>query len=438
MTMDTRPRRSHIWMAVSLFFVFILLHQTDKLLIGPLVPQIMDEFNIGDDQMGWVQTGALLVGAFLYPLWGYLYDRYARNRLLALASTLWGVTTWFSALAPTFPIFFITRASTGIDDSSYPGVYSMVSDLFGPNLRGKIYGLLQLAQPIGYLLGLILALFLGGAIGWRYVFFITGSLGLVLAIGIFFGVPNIPRGEAEPEMEGLELEAGTYQINREAIRNLFSKRSMRFLYLQGFFGTFPWAVITFWIFTYLGRDRGYDDNRIFLTMVPAILVLAVGYPLGGALGDRLFQRNKRGRLIIATIGVLMGAGLLWATLRVPVENSTLFLILFLATAIFMPWAAPNVLSTVQDVTLPEVRSTGTAVFNFLDNAGAALAPGIAGIISTQFNLQTAIISISVLTWGLCAVFFLGAMYFLPHDIQTLRDEMANRAAAFTKGVMPAD
>jgi Na+/H+ antiporter NhaC len=33
-------------------------------------------------------------------VWGYLYDRYARAKLLALASLIWGSTTWLNALVP--------------------------------------------------------------------------------------------------------------------------------------------------------------------------------------------------------------------------------------------------------------------------------------------------------------------------------------------------
>lgn len=51
----------------------------------------------------------------------YLYDRYTRPKLLAAAAFIWGATTWLSAVAPTYPAFLATRASTGIDDSSYPG-----------------------------------------------------------------------------------------------------------------------------------------------------------------------------------------------------------------------------------------------------------------------------------------------------------------------------
>src|SRR5512137_2916957 len=146
-----RATSRYQWYVVGVFFAFMLLHQTDRLLIGPLTTDIMATFQITMTQMGAVSTGALIVGAVLYPIWGYAYDRFSRSKLLSLASFIWGSTTWISAVAPTYPAFLVTRASTGIDDSIYPGLFSLLSDYFGPRVRSKIYGILQLTQPLGYI-----------------------------------------------------------------------------------------------------------------------------------------------------------------------------------------------------------------------------------------------------------------------------------------------
>ena len=76
------------WFVIIVFFLFMLLHQSDKLLIGPLTPSIIEEFKISKTLMGSVLTGALIVGTVLYPVWGYLYDRFSRAKLLALASLI--------------------------------------------------------------------------------------------------------------------------------------------------------------------------------------------------------------------------------------------------------------------------------------------------------------------------------------------------------------
>lgn len=414
------------WFVVVIFFLFMLLHQADKLLIGPLTTPIMEHFKINRAQMGFVTTGALIVGAVFYPLWGYLYDRYARAKLLALASFIWGATTWLSAIAPTYPAFLTTRASTGIDDSSYPGLYSLASDYFPPRVRGKIYGLLEITMPVGYLVGMVLGLFLGGVIGWRGVFYITGSLGILLAAVIFFGVREPQRGKSEPELADLE-HITTYRFDWPTARSLFKKRGLRILFIQGFFGVFPWNVITYWFFNYLETERGYDQSAVFVTMVVAVLVLAAGYPIGGALGDFFFRKSLRGRLLVSAFGVLAGAIMLVITLSIPNESRTAFLISLAITALFIPFAAPNVVSSVHDVTLPEVRSTALSVQYLIESSGAALAPGIAGLIADQTSLKNAFLIICVFTWVLCALFFLVAAKYFPTDIQTLRNQLRQRA-----------
>ena len=415
------------WFVVAIFFAFMLLHQADKLLIGPLTTPIMEAFGINEAQMGAVFTGALIVGAILYPVWGYLYDRYTRPKLLALASFIWGSTTWLSAIAPTYPSFLLTRASTGVDDSGYPGLYSLVSDYFGPAVRGKIYGLLQLSAPLGYMLGMILATFLRDAIGWRGVFYLTGSLGIVLSAIIFFGVREVARGSSEPELAGLE-EIRVHRFSWDVARGLFRKRSLLLLFVQGFFGVFPWNVITYWFFRYLETERNYSADAVLMTMVVAVLVMAGGYFVGGAVGDFLFKRTRRGRALVAAAAVLLGAILLYFTMNVPMENQTLFLVMLSLTALFIPISSPNVISTVYDITLPEVRSTAVAVQYFIESAGAAAAPLLAGLIAVRYSLHYAILIVCESAWVLCAIFLVAVAYLLPHDIADLRRAMRQRAA----------
>ena len=417
------------WVVVAIFFFFMLLHQTDKLMIGPMQQTIEDQFKITDREWGFINSGALLVGTLLYPLWGYLYDRYARAKLLALASFIWGATTWISAVAPTYNIFLMTRASTGIDDSSYPGLYSLVADYFGPNLRGKIYGLLQLAQPIGYLLGMIMALMIAPLIGgWRQAFYITGTLGLVVAVFIYFGVKEMPRGQAEPEFENKDAdEIGQFHFSWNEAKEIFKKPTMWFIFLQGFAGVFPWNVITYFFFGYLMSERGYDNNSVLMTMAPVILILAGGYFIGGWLGDALFKRTNKGRIIVSSAGVLLGAIFLFFAIQTPVADKNTFFVLMCLTAVFMPLSSPNVTATVYDITVPEIRSTAQAVEYFVENIGAVFAPAIAGVLSVAYGKGNAILWICITTWLLCFFFYLGALFTIDRDTHVLRSQMADRA-----------
>jgi hypothetical protein len=48
------------WFAVTIFFFFMLLHQSDKLLIGPLSLNIIDEFNITHTQFFFIFTAIII------------------------------------------------------------------------------------------------------------------------------------------------------------------------------------------------------------------------------------------------------------------------------------------------------------------------------------------------------------------------------------------
>ncbi|HSR35312.1 MAG TPA: MFS transporter [Anaerolineae bacterium] len=423
-----QTRSRYRWFVVAVFFCFVLLHQADRLLISPLTTPIMETFGINEAQMGAVSSLALVVAAILYPIWGYLYDRFSRSRLLALASFIWGSTTWLNALAPNYPTFLATRASTGVDDASYPGLFSLLSDYFGPRMRGKVYGLIQVANPVGFMLGTVLATMLGGAMGWRSVFFITGGAGIVLAVVIFVGVREPSRGQAEPEMAGLE-EIAAQRIDKQVALGLLRKRSYLLLLSQGFFGVFPWQVLTFWFFRYLETERGYTSEGAMMAMLVAIVTLSAGYFLGGTVGDFFFRRTPRGRLLTAMVGVLAGAVLLALTLIVPVENGGISLPLLALTCLNMSVASPNVIATVQDVTEPEVRGTAQAIMSFAENFGSALAPWLAGLIALSYSLHVAILVICSSAWLLCALLFGFAALLIPRDVERLRQTMRARAEA---------
>jgi hypothetical protein len=80
------------------------------------------------------------------------------------------------------------------------------------------------------------------------------------------------------------------------------------------------------------------------------------------------------------VGVLLGAIFLFAAMTTPVEKPDQFFILMCLTAVFMPLSSANVIATVYDVTVPEVRSTAQAIEYFVENSGAVTAPALTGAI----------------------------------------------------------
>jgi len=413
---------------VIILFLFMLLHQTDKFLIGPLTTPIMETFGINEAQMGGVLTGAILVGAVFFPLWGYLYDRYARPRILALAAFLWGMTTWLGAIVPTYPLFVATRASTGIDDASYPGIYSMTSDYFGPHRRGRIIATLQMSGLFAFIIGTGLAFGLRDSIGWRGVFFITGGLGIVMALLILLLLRDAPRGASEPQLAEL-AEIGVYKFDLRTARSLLKNRTLFMLFFQQFVHLFPIQAISFWFFRYLEVERGLSSGEVFTMSVLFVVMGAAGYLLSGTLGDMMFRRTPRGRVLVGGTGIIVAAISLVVALNIPPGQTAAFMAVMSVTSVFINFAHPIVIPSIHDITPPEVRSTAHAMLGIAEQSGSALAPLLVGIVAVNATLRIGLLTICGIGFGLSSLILLAASFVIRRDVEAFRALMQQRAAS---------
>lgn len=419
------------WFVVLFFFTFLTFHQADRFIISAVAPQLLDEFQVDYSELGLVFSLTVLVAAVLYPVWGYLYDRYSRKVLAGFAALIWGITTIFNALARNFSQFFVTRVVTGADDAAPPGIYSLVADYFEPHSRGKAMGILNASGPLGAILGSVLALSIVAAgLNWRNAFFITGPVGIVAGILTFFLVKDIPRGSSEPELSGL-LTQDIYKARFSDLPRLLKNRSLVLLYAQGFWGVFPWNAITFWFVTYMQKERGMPPEAVMPVMVIALSAMVAGNLVAGLIGDWLFKKTKRGRAIFGAIVVLFSAVLIYLAIRAPTTEE--FVLLTALTAFEIPMAGPNVVAAITDVTEPELRASATSYLRFFENVGSAAAPFITGVLADWMGLGEAILWVSVLTWLLCFVFFTILAIIIPDDVDRLRKIMEVRARDLRSG-----
>ncbi len=417
------------WYVVLVFFLFLVFHQADRFIISGIAPALLEEFSITYAELGLVFSVPILAAALLYPVWGYLYDKYSRRLLVSAAAAIWGATTWLNSLARVFREFFITRIATGIDDAAPPGIYSLVADYFEPEKRGKAMGFINAAAPLGSIIGIMLAVLIGLKINWRLSFYITGTIGLLTALLVYFTVRDIPRGSSEPELRDVLVE-DIYRIKLSELPLLLKNKSLVLLYLQGFFGVFPWNAIEFWIPTYLAQERGFTEEAIVVTMAIWLIAMVLGNIVGGLIGDYLFRKTPRGRAVFGAIVVFLSAALIYLTITAPDYPS--FMIFGALTAFEIPMAAPNVSAAITDVTEPELRSSATSALRTFENIGSAVSPLIVGILAEKSSLGESIVLISSSTWVLCGIFFTILAAIIHRDIARLRTLMAERAKELRK------
>ncbi len=407
------------------FFSFLLFHNADRFVISAVAPQVMEDFRVGYGELGLVFSLTGFVAAALYPVWGYLYDRYSRRLLVSLAAVIWGVTSLVNALSRTFSEFFATRISTAVDDAAPPGMSSLVLDYYEPEKRARAIGVLNTTGPLGAILGSVLSLSLVAAgHSWRAAFYITGSIGVLSGVLTYLLVRDVPRGSSEPELRGL-LTREVYRARLSDLPRLLKNVSLTFLFLQGFWGVFPWAAINYWIITYMQVERGIPPETIMYVMVLWLLAMSAGNVVAGYAGDYVYRKSVRGRAAYGAVIVFLSAVLIYLTIRAGTFDE--FFAYGLLTAFVIPQAGPQVSSMWGDVVEPELRSSAAAFQAFFENVGSSAAPAVVGFLADAWGLGNSIMWISFWTWMLCFIFFSVLALVIPRDVKRLRETLKRRA-----------
>lgn len=152
----------------------------------------------------------------------------------------------------------------------------------------------------------------------------------------------------------------------------------------------------FWGAPYAMRELGVSPATAGL-MLGGLGALSgfLGVTVGGILADRLRRNNPAGRLVMLTLGAVLPAPFLFlafTTSSPVVLYACSFCAQFLAS-----WGLGSSAATQQDLVLPRMRGTATAVY-FIGTTliGLALGPYLAGRISTLTgSLSTGILSLLV-------------------------------------------
>ena len=140
-----------------------------------LTADIIETFNVGTSEVGWLVSGQFIATFFGAIVFGSMADKKGRKPSL-IYSVLWdGIITALSAFSPNFIFLFFTRVSSGLGVSWGVG-YTLVSEAFDkkPKRRGLAGCLLHSTFLVGFILADVVAIFilpLSLPFGsWRYCF----------------------------------------------------------------------------------------------------------------------------------------------------------------------------------------------------------------------------------------------------------------------------
>mgnify|MGYP001083741402 CR=1 FL=1 len=417
--------KSRLSLVLILFF-FLLLHQVGVSFRDQLSPLVLSTFNVSDSWLLQSVTLSTIITLIFYIIWGVLFDRLSRKNLLSIAGFIWGSTSILIGIAPTYPIYAFSNLLAGIDNASYSGIYALLSDYFKPRNRGKIIGLFLMAKPLSYVVGIFLSGVADNVQNWRPFMLMKGGVGFVLAVLIYFFVREPKRGASEPAMAATKM-TGVYQFDFELANRMLQKPGVVLIYAISFFGMIPWSALTTYLMPFLREIQGLSEPLFYQGILPAIIATSLGYPTSGLLGDVLFSRWKRGRLIIGSAGLILPSLFLFLAFDYLARETFLFLVMVMMVGFFMSFTWPNIAASLLDITLPEVRGTAIGIVLFFQSIGNLVGARIVTQIEVQAGSANAILWVSIGGWMVSLVLLIALFFFIPKDIEKLRRHMAYRS-----------
>jgi predicted MFS family arabinose efflux permease len=163
------------------FLQFTLI--LDFMIMSPLGAILMPKFGMTASQFGWVVSiYAFSAGFSGFVAAGYA-DRFDRKKLLVFFYFGFLFGTLCCALAPNYETLLAARMVTGIFGGVIGSVVmAITTDLFSPDVRGRVIGTLQTAFSASQVLGIPIGLFIANLFGWHAPFVLIVAIGLIVGL----------------------------------------------------------------------------------------------------------------------------------------------------------------------------------------------------------------------------------------------------------------
>ena len=152
----------------------------DGTIVSTALKTIAQELN-GMDIYSWAITAYLLCETILIPISGKLSDIYGRKPLLLAGIALFLIGSVLAGLSTNMVELIAFRALQGLGGGILiPVATATVADLYPPEKRGKVQGMLGAIFAVGSAIGPLLGGLITDSIGWHWCFFINVPIGLVM------------------------------------------------------------------------------------------------------------------------------------------------------------------------------------------------------------------------------------------------------------------
>ncbi|MFN0205372.1 MAG: spinster family MFS transporter [Planctomycetota bacterium] len=391
---------AYAWYTLIILTFINLINYLDRYVLASVGESVRATFQMGDKDLGTIQSAFFFVYMFASPFAGYLGDRVSRRILIVAGIGTWSLATVATAFADNYFHLWLARALTGIGEAGYGIVApAILADLFSKESRSRTLSVFYLALPVGtaagYWFGPTVSQHFGHAPdaphtswmcniglheGWRFAFLLGGLPGILLAILAGF-LREPPRG-GKDMIDG-HAALGEFKWShvagllktRSFIANVFATTAM----------TFAIGGLATWAPAFVQRVHGYSEKEAgsLFGIIVAICGF-LGTISGGFVADFARRWTQAAHFVVPGITLSCSAISLMIALLSSSRESFWG---FGGVAVFLLFCNSGPLNAaILNVSLPAVRATAFALMIFtIHLLGDAFSPTLIGMISDHYE-----------------------------------------------------
>src|SRR5688572_26655157 len=157
----------------------------DFMLMAPLGALIMPSLSVTPAQFGTIVSAYAFAAGVSGLLTAGFADRFDRKRLLLFFYTGFIAGTLWCGIARSFESLLLARIVTGLFGGVIGSVIlAIATDLFAPQVRGRVMGFIQTAFAASQILGLPIGIYLSALWDWHVPFLALVVIGLLGGLAI--------------------------------------------------------------------------------------------------------------------------------------------------------------------------------------------------------------------------------------------------------------